>query len=135
MEYLLFNKLFCGYCGMHMIGDSGTSKGGEKHYYYTCYNRKKNKACKKKSEKKDYLEWYVVEQTLKYVLTPQRMDIIAASVVAEYDKEFNNSRLHDMEKRLTKIDRDIKKCFDMMVETNSRACFVNKKCTNASKMC
>ncbi len=125
IEYLLFNKLFCGYCGAHMHGDAGTSKQGNKHYYYTCHNRKKNHSCKKASEKKDYLEWYVVEQTLEYVLTPERMEIIADAVVAEYDKEFNNSRIHDMEKRHAKIERDIKKCFDMMLETNSKSIMKN----------
>jgi len=124
-EYILYSKLFCGHCGTKMIGDSGTSKGGARHHYYSCQARKNCKACDKKAEKKDYLEWYVVEQTLEYVLTPTRMEIIAAAVVAEYDKEFNNSRVAEMEKRLSKVVRDIKKLFDMMLETNSKAIMQN----------
>jgi len=124
-EYILYGKLFCGHCGTNMIGDHGTSKGGQKHHYYTCQARKNKKACNKKSEKKDFIEWYIVEQTLEYVLMPARMEIIAAAVVAEYDKEFNSTRITDMDKRLSKVERDITKLFDMMLETNSKSIMQN----------
>ena len=51
VDYLLSGKLFCGHCGSTMIGESATSSTGAKHYYYTCYSRKKHN-CKKKREKK-----------------------------------------------------------------------------------
>ena len=121
MEYLLFNKLFCRYCGAHMIGDCGTSKMGVKHYYYSCHNKKNKRICKKISEKKDYLEWYVVEQTLEYVLTPARMDIIAEAVVEEYEKEFNSDKIKELEKRLKKIEHEIDKLFQIMVDSDSKA--------------
>ena len=131
VEYILYGKLFCGRCGVNMIGDAGTSRSGERHHYYSCQARKNKKACDKKSEKKDFLEWYVVEQTIEYVLTPARMELIADGVVAEYDKEFNNGRVKGMEKRLGKIERDIKKLFDMMLDTDSKA--VMKNCENKIK--
>ena len=124
-KFTLYGKLFCGYCGSKVYGDAGTSKGGARHHYYSCSNRKNKLGCQKKTEKKDFLEWYVVEQTLEYVLTPVRIKIIAAAVVAEYDKEFNNSRVVEMEKRLAKVNRDIKKLFDMMLETDSKAVMKN----------
>ena len=67
------------------------------------------------------MEWYVVEQTVDYVLTPVRMEEIAARVVAEYDKEFNNGKIKELEKRVAKIERDIEKTLDTMVETTSRS--------------
>ena len=126
VEYALYGKLFCGCCGANMVGDAGTSKGGKRHHYYTCQLKKSRKCCDKKSEKKDLLEWYVVEQTLEYLLMPVRMEIIANGVIAEYEKEFNSGRIKDLEKRLAKIERDIKKLFDMMFESNSKA--VQKNC-------
>lgn len=33
-DYLLTGKLFCGHCGSPMVGVSGTSRTGNKHYYY-----------------------------------------------------------------------------------------------------
>ena len=41
-EYLLATKIFCGYCGGSMIGETATGKGGGKFGYYVCRNRKKH---------------------------------------------------------------------------------------------
>lgn len=115
VPYLLQGKAFCGNCGTALVGDCGTSATGIKHYYYTCGNRKKSRSCKKKSEKKDFLEWYVVEQTVNYVLTPERMKLIAEGVVAEYDKEFNSGHIKALEKRIAKLERDADKVFKLIM--------------------
>ena len=47
-DYLLTTKLFCGYCGALMFGESGTSRTGEVHRYYKCATAKKHKAAKKR---------------------------------------------------------------------------------------
>lgn len=57
-------------------------------------------------------------------LTPARMDYIAENIVTEYDKEFNDSKIKDYEKLIRKLDRDIDKCFQLMVQSNSSA--INK---------
>ena len=41
-EYLLTTKLFCGYCGAYMYGESGTSHTGVTHHYYKCVSVKKH---------------------------------------------------------------------------------------------
>ena len=33
-DYLLTTKLFCGYCGAYLCGESGTSRTGVVHHYY-----------------------------------------------------------------------------------------------------
>lgn len=115
VEYFLSGKLFCGPCGAAMLGVSGTGRNGDIHYYYSCGNRRRTHTCNKAHEKKDFIEWYVVEQTVEYVLTPERMKHIAESVVSEYDKEFNNERVRDLEKRIAKLDRDMDKLIDMLM--------------------
>ena len=50
VDYLLTTKLFCGLCERMMIGESGTSHTGDKHYYYKCAGAKRKPGCKKKSE-------------------------------------------------------------------------------------
>lgn len=35
-DYLLTTKLFCGYCGAYLCGESGTSRTGKVHHYYKC---------------------------------------------------------------------------------------------------
>lgn len=116
VEYLLQGKAFCGHCGSHMVGESGKSRNGDVYYYYSCADRKKNHKCRKKNEKKDFIEWYVVEQTLNYVLTPARMRDIAKAVVAEYDKEFSGSKVQEYEKAIKQYERELNKLVDALVE-------------------
>ena len=66
-DYLLTIKLFCGYCGALMFGESGTSRTGEVHRYYKCATAKKHKSCKKKTVRKQWLEDLVVNQTMQLV--------------------------------------------------------------------
>ena len=114
-EYLLHGKVYCGHCGAHMIGESGRGRGGTYHYY-TCAARKKKHSCAKKNEKKDFIEWYVVEQTLMYVLTPARMREIAKAVVAEYEKEFSGSKADEYEKAVRQCERELNKLVDALIE-------------------
>lgn len=120
-DYLLRGKIFCGKCGSNMVGESGKGRQGNKYYYYACSAKKKLHTCNKKNEKKDFIEWYVVEQTLEYVLTPDRMKYIAKKVVASYDDEFGNYREKELIKRIAKIERDIDKCFNIMMQSDSDA--------------
>ena len=121
VEYLLSGKLFCGPCGAAMVGVSGRGRHGSEHYYYSCGERRRTKTCKKAHEKKGFLEWYIVEQTVEYVLTPSRIEYIAESVVAQYDNEFNDTRIVELEKRIAKIDRDMEKAVDASLEAPTKA--------------
>ncbi len=109
IEYLLTGKLFCGHCGESMQGVSGTGRHGGSWSYYQCKGRRKKTGCQKLHEKKDFLEWYICEQTLDYVLTPKRMETIAKAVVAEYDKEFGNDTVDATTKRIAWLTRQIEK--------------------------
>lgn len=114
-RYLLQGKLYCGHCGSTMVGDCGRSKTGDYHHYYTCAARKRQHTCRKRSEKKDFLEWYVCEQTVLYVLDPQRIDLIAKAVVAEYDKEFSSSQTADLERTVKRLDADMSRLVDQLL--------------------
>ena len=76
----------------------------------------KQKGCKKLYEKKDFLEWYIVEQTVNYVLTPGRMELIAKSVVAEYENEFNDNKIKQLERQAAKLEQDINKYTESLLE-------------------
>ena len=41
-DYLLTTKLFCGYCGAYLCGESGTSRTGVVHHYYKCVPSRKS---------------------------------------------------------------------------------------------
>ena len=99
--YLLSTKIFCGYCGAALIGDSGHSKTGTVHQYYKCATIRKREECEKKTVRKGYLEDLVIAETLK-ILTPERIDSIARSIEERCEKERNTDAL----KRLQKLIRE-----------------------------
>lgn len=120
----LFNltgKIFCGHCKKPMVGDSGTSRTGKVYHYYACSGRKKRSGCKKKSENYEYIEWYVCEQTVEYVLQPQNIVRIAEGVTKEYGKEFNHAREAVIEKRLREIDREFERILDTMLDAKTKS--------------
>jgi len=121
VEYLLRGKAYCGYCGARMVGESGRSMTGTVYNYYSCATKKKEHTCKKKSEKKDFIEWYVVEQTCLYVLDPVRIDHIAESVVVAYDKEFDSGKVKEYERQIAKLDREANVAVDELIAASNKA--------------
>lgn len=111
-EFLLTTKLFCGHCGETMIGDSGTSKGGQRYSYYTCSTRKHRKAgksCDKKSVRKNELERYIVEQTVNRVLVDEVIEYIADKVVELQRKELADTSMLDYYKsQLRETEKSLK---------------------------
>ena len=99
-----------------MAGNSGKGRHGEIHWYYSCGERRRHHICTKKNEQKGFIDWYVVEQTAEYVLTPERMEYFAEALVKEYDNEFDTRKLADLEKRIEKHGRDINKFTDLLLE-------------------
>ena len=97
VDYLLTGKAFCGHCGSAMIGDSGTSKDGTRHYYYSCQARKARKGCSKKSLQKDYLESRVIDFVLDYVLSDEHIEENADVIMALQAEEMKRSPLSAME--------------------------------------
>lgn len=118
IEYLLKGKLFCGCCGAPMVGDGGTSKTGKQHHYYTCTARKKGE-CGKAREQKGFIEWYIVEQTLEYVLQPARLEYIAENVVAAYNKNYNTNELEELKARKAALEREYDKITDSLIHATS----------------
>ena len=90
VDYLLTGKAFCGCCGAAMVGDSGTSKTGARHYYYTCQARKARKGCPKKSVQKEYLE-------SAFVLSDAEIERNVDAIMAAQAEEMKSSPLASME--------------------------------------
>ena len=114
VEYLLSGKLFCGECNDSMTGISGTGKSGKKHYYYIC-NARKDHACDKASERKDWLEDLVVKTTVKKVLTDENIEQIATKAMELIEIEMaDTSRLTYYENELKETRKKIKNIIDLM---------------------
>ena len=120
IEYHLTGKAFCGYCGSSMVGITGTSKTTKKYHYYACSKRYKEHTCKKKNEQKEYLEKYVVEQTLNYILTQEQIENIANGMLEKWNTNTTTLQIKKLEKQIEKIDKDLDKCFDMFFNADSQ---------------
>ena len=107
VDYLLTGKAFCGICGAAMIGDSGTSKDGTRHYYYSCQAHKARKGCIKRSVKKDTLESAVVSFVLDVVLSDAQIEKTADAVMALQAEELKTSPLAAMEAEYAEVQKQI----------------------------
>ena len=81
-DYYLVGKCFCGKCGAPMVGVSGTSRTGDKHFYYVCQSKRLEHVCDKKNIPKDDLE-YSVGQAVKALLQD---DWIIEWILSGYDE-------------------------------------------------
>ncbi len=91
-DYILSGKLICGDCKRKMIGESGTSKTGDIHYYYICLNhRQRKKPCDTKALRKQYLEDFVVNATVKMLKTGDNIKRIAEAIFKIHEKTTNDN--------------------------------------------
>ena len=104
-DYLLTTKLFCGMCERMMVGESGTSHTGDKHYYYKCAGAKRTKDCKKKSVKKEWIEKAVVVLTVNRVLKDDEISRISDSIIALQESE--DTTIPALKKQLADTERGI----------------------------
>lgn len=106
-DYLLSGKLFCGHCGAPMNGESGTSKTGAIHNYYTCYSRKRKHGCDKKPLKKDYIE-LIVAQDAMTLLTDDVIEEMADMAMAQSDRDLKeNTRIPELTARKQEVEQSI----------------------------
>lgn len=114
--FALQGKAFCGLCGSPMCGDTGTSKSGAKHLYYSCTAKKHHKNnCTKKSEKRDFLEYYVCEQAVKYVLDPARLDSISKAVADAYNSDIDTSNIKVLERKIKRLNGELNTLIDRLI--------------------
>ena len=104
-DYLLTTKLFCGYCGAYLCGESGTSRTGVVHHYYKCVSVKKKRTnCHKKSVRKDWIEDIIVSETMKMLMDDTAIEAIVPMVMALQDQENVNLPLYEKDLREPQIN-------------------------------
>lgn len=99
-DYLLTTKLFCGYCGAYLCGESGKSRNGTIHHYYKCVSVKKKRTdCKKKPVRKQWLEDIVVNEVMKVVMDDKAIEAIVSMVMDLQDRENTSLPLYEQQLR------------------------------------
>lgn len=107
VDYLLAGKLFCGHCGGSMNGESGTSKTGTIHNYYTCYTRKRQRSCDKKPLRKEWIEQVVAQDAIA-LMTDEVIEELADMAMAQTDQDLKeNTRIPELTERKKEIEQGI----------------------------
>ena len=99
-EYLLTTKIFCGYCGAYLCGESGTARNGTIHRYYKCVSvKKKRTECHKKPVKKVWIEDLVIRETMGVIMDDARVDAIVSKVMELQTQESSSLPLYERQLR------------------------------------
>lgn len=97
-DYLLTTKLFCGYCGAYLCGESGTSRTGIVHHYYKCVSvKKKRTECHKKPVRKQWIEDLVVNETMDMLNDAKAVEAIISTVMDLQDRDNENLPLYEQQ--------------------------------------
>lgn len=116
IEYLLTGKCYCGECGTHMVGTCAYGGHGGIFYYYNCCAQYKKHTCNKHSEKKGFLEWYVTDLTVQYVLDSERIKFIAKRLIEIYKKSIDSSQISSLNDKINNLNRKIDICFNNILD-------------------
>ena len=106
VSFLLSGKLFCGHCGKPMVGTSGTGKGGQTYYYYSC--RQHGNKCLKTAERKEKLELFVIDYITETFLTDKNIGTMADLVMQELDNDEWSLRIKALERQIGDVDSRIR---------------------------
>ena len=110
-EYLLTTKIFCGYCGAYLCGESGTGRNGTIHRYYKCVSVKKRRTeCHKKPVKKSWIEDLVIRETMGVIMDDARVAAIVSKVMELQAQESSSLPLY--ERQLREAESAIEMCSD-----------------------
>ena len=135
-NYFLTGKIYCGNCGSKMVGVSGYSRSGKIYRYYKCTK----KSCNKLAERKDFIEWYVAEQIVKYLNNEDRLNYIALEVVKIFKEESANSSIQTLSNQKAALEKQLEKIVDNFVgadgiikkKLNQRATLLSEQIQNCA---
>ena len=103
-EYLLTTKLYCGYCGAYLCGESGTSRTGTIYHYYKCVSVKKKRAeCHKKPVRKKWIEDIVVQKAKEMLEDENAIQAIVDLLMKMQEDEGSELPLYERQLSETEV--------------------------------
>ena len=103
--FLLRHKIKCGYCGQSIVAESGTSRNGDKKYYYKCRGRKARvNNCNKAPVRKEVLENIVLDCLTEVFNSPPIINDIVNGLLDLQEKQLQSNTVLNLlikEKRNT----------------------------------
>ena len=102
-NYLLRNRLICGYCGYPITAECGKSKTGKVYRYYKCSGKKKfNNGCQKSILKKETIEKFILNEVIRKLRNPNIMNPLIDTLL----KIQKNSKSNEITLNLLKKEQN-----------------------------
>ena len=99
---------------------SPSGKHGDRHTYYACSTRRTGGDCQKRNENKDKLERHIVNQTVRYVLDPNNIKMIAAAVVARSRNEFSEKKKLSLQGEIQSLEFRLNQYVETLTESSNK---------------
>lgn len=115
-NYLLAGKLKCMICGEDLIGETGTSKTGNKYKYYICHGRKHGKGCSLKRFRADYLDGIIAREVENIIGDPQFIDNLVMLCWDYYIRNNDDTGVEVLVKRLEGYQKAQERIIDSIVD-------------------
>ena len=94
LDFILSGKLVCGDCKRLMVGESGTSKNGNRHHYYTCLSRRRRKInCNCQAVNKEKLEDTIINTTWELLCDEKIVKELANKITKRHEKATKQDEL------------------------------------------
>ncbi len=108
-DILLRGKIICGYCGQNINAESGTTKTGDKIYYYKCNGRKKRiNDCQKSMIRKEVLEQLVIDTIITEINNANTIDFIVKNILLLQEQQIKaNSSLIFLQRELKQVETSL----------------------------
>jgi len=75
-EYILRNKLKCGYCGRPISAETGTCRSGKVNHYYKCLGRRQHNGCNKQTVTQEFIESLVIDSIIEALSNKNVLSLI-----------------------------------------------------------
>ena len=112
-EYLLRGKVKCGYCGMPISAETGTTRQGVVIHYYKCLGKKKyNNGCVKSQIRKTFLEEFVLNCVVEQLSKPKIIDYVTQNLMKIQNEKATNQALSILLKEKSKVDKSLNNIAD-----------------------
>lgn len=85
-KFLLSGKIYCDDCDALKYGHSGTSRTGKLYLYYKCKNAVNTHTCTMRPVKKGFIEDFIINYVIEYLLSPENITKLAKDMVGYYNQ-------------------------------------------------
>ena len=96
-----------------MIGMSGTSQTGTRHFYYACLNKRHQKQCTSKNIRRDDLEKLILQKTVSLLQNKNALELITdqAMKIIQHDQA-DDIELKNICAQIDDISARLKNCMN-----------------------